>query len=272
MSAAADGVARHRAAMPGQTAAILDRRSLVKDHRRLAALLEPGHTVLDVGCGTGAITRGIVDVVGRGGEVVGIDANPDLIDVARRAHGGVAGLTFEVQDVYTLPYRERFDLVAAARVLQWLAEPARALAAMVRATRAGGRVVVLDYNHERLRLEPAPSAAARDFLAAFLRWRADAGMDNVIADHLGELLRGAGLSDIVVTPQHETVRRGEPDFDERAAIWADVAATRGRQMVADGFVSETARARAETELRAWAHDAGESMTMYLLAADGERAA
>ena len=50
-----------------------------------------------------------------------------------------------------------------------------------------------------------------------------------------------------------------------------MAATRGRQMVADGFVDEGARAAAEAQLRAWSRD-GETMTMYLLAVDGARAA
>ena len=88
---AAGDVARHRAEMPSETAAILDRRSLARDHRRLAAMLRPGQRVLDVGCGTGAITRGIVEAVGPGGRVLGVDANRELIDAARRAHGAVAG-------------------------------------------------------------------------------------------------------------------------------------------------------------------------------------
>ena len=272
MSASADDVARARAAMPTRAAAILDRRSLATDHRRLAALVSPGQSVLDVGCGTGAITRGIVDIVGASGRVVGVDTNPELIETARRAHGAVPGLAFEVQDAYALPYREHFDVVSASRVLQWLADPARALTAMVRATRPGGRVVVLDYNHERLRLEPAPPDTAQEFLAAFLRWRASALMDNAIADHLADLARRAGLGEIVVTAQHETSRRGEPDFAARAGIWADVAATRGRQMVRDGFVGEQTRAHAEAELRAWAEGDGELMTMYMLAVDGMRRA
>src|SRR5256885_3030567 len=109
---------------------ILARRSLARDHRRLAAMLRPGQLVLDVGCGTGVITRGIVEAVGPGGRVLGVDANRELIDAARRAHGAVAGLELDVQDAYALPYRERFDVVSAARLLQWLAAPAPALAAV----------------------------------------------------------------------------------------------------------------------------------------------
>ena len=261
-------VARDRATMPPGTDRVLDRRSLARDQRRLAQRLVPGLAVLDVGCGTGAITRGIAEAVAPGGRVVGVDVSEALIAAARREHGAVPGLVFEVHDVYRLPFREEFDVVTAARVLQWLARPAGAIAAMARAARPGGRVLVLDFNHDKLGLEPAPPAAARAFLAAFLRWRAEAGMDNAMADHLADLFARAGLRDVGVSPQHEDVRRGEPDFEARAGIWADVAATRGHQMVADGAIDEARRAAAEAELRAWAASTATAHAMYLLAVEG----
>src|SRR5262249_11280094 len=193
MSAPAHDVARERATMPAHAAAILDRRSLAKDHRRLAALLRPGHAVLDVGCGTGAITRGIAATVRAGGPVVAVDTNRELIEAARRAHGRVPGLRFDVQDACALPYRDCFDVVTASRVLQWLADPARALAAMIHAVRPGGRVVVLDYNHERLRLEPAPAAAAQGVLTPLPRLRAPGGVGKARAAPPARPFRPAGL-------------------------------------------------------------------------------
>ena len=96
---AGSDAARRRAHMPEGTSAILDTRSLATAHRRLAALLRPGLSVLDVGCGTGAITRGIAETVGPEGRVVGVDVNASMIDKARAAHRGVPGLSFEVADV-----------------------------------------------------------------------------------------------------------------------------------------------------------------------------
>ena len=264
-------VARRRAHMPEGTSAILDARSLQTANRRLAALVRPGLSVLDVGCGTGAITRGIAEVVGRQGRVVGVDVNASMIDKARAAHGDVPGLVFEVADVHALR-SGAFDIVAASRVLQWLADPGAALRAMAAAAKPGGRVVVLDYNHEKAAWTPEPPPSMRRFYAAFLAWRAAAGMDNAIADHLVDLFAGAGLDDIVTTDQHEVARRGDGDFETRAGIWAAVAATRGRQMVADGAISEPERGAAEADYRAWLHAGGASHVQYLLAVEGVRPA
>jgi hypothetical protein len=108
----------------------------------------------------------------------------------------------------------------------------------------------------------------RVFYAAFLRWRAQAGMDNAIADHLSDLCRAAGLLNVVVTPQHEVSQRQEADFATRAGIWAEVAASRGRQMVQDGLLSEAQRLAAEQEYRLWLRDVAMSQTLYLLAVEG----
>src|SRR5262245_56932214 len=121
--------------MPHGTAAILDTRSLATAHRRLAQFLRPGLTVLDVGCGTGAITLGMAEAVAPDGLTVGLDIHAGLLAQAYRVHGSVPGLVFALGDVYNLPCRDICDVVTAARVLQWLASPLEALRAMRAATK-----------------------------------------------------------------------------------------------------------------------------------------
>jgi ubiquinone/menaquinone biosynthesis C-methylase UbiE len=256
--------------MPEGASSVLNARSLTTAHRRLAQLLRPGLTVLDVGCGTGAITRGIAEAVAPNGRAVGIDVHAGLIEEACRLHGDVPGLSFEVVDVYNLSFHALFDIVTAARVLQWLADPLAALRQIVAAAKPGGRVVILEYNHEKISWQPQPPLSMQEFYPAFLRWRADAGMDNAIADHLAETFARVGLTDILVTPQHEITRRGDSDFGTRTSIWAEVAASRGHQMVADGIITEELRAAAETDYRNWINQSAESQTMYLLAVEGVR--
>lgn len=260
--------AKSRAHMPEGTAKIINNRTLETGFPRLAELVAPGMRVLDVGCGSGAITRGIARRVQPSGYAVGVDVNERLIEEARRAHAGVPGLRFHLQDVYAMSFDKAFDLVTASRVLQWLAEPARALERMARAAVPGGRIAVLDYNHEKIEWRPEPPRSVRRFYDAFLKWREDAGMDNRIADRLPDIFERAGLKQVQVTEQHEVARLGDPDFHEKARIWADVAASRGHQLVADGYIAEAERAEAERALCAWVDEDATYQRLYLLAVEG----
>jgi SAM-dependent methyltransferase len=263
-------LARRRARIPEAVTAILDARSLPSAHRRLAKLLEPGIGVLDCGCGTGAITRGMAEAVGPMGRVVGVDNNAAFIHRAHAVHRDMPRLWFLVADVYALPFQGNFDIVTASRVLQWLADPVRALRNMMDSAKLGGRIIVLDYNHNRIQWIPDPPMSMRTFYERFLGWRAEARLDNAIADNLSDLFRAAGLTDICVTPQHEITHRGDPQFAAKLRLWADVAASRGRQMVADGWITEAQRAAAEREYNDWIDGTAEIQDLYLLVVEGIR--
>jgi len=86
--------------------------------------------------------------------------------------------------------------------------------------------------------KPSPPLSVRNFYDAFLQWRADANMDNAIADRLPALFEEVGFINIVTTPEHETTQRGEAGFDASIGLWSRVIATRGRQLVSDGFLTE----------------------------------
>ena len=91
-----------RAEMPDdsrQDHSVINARSLQADHRRLAEVLRLGLRVLDVGCGAGAITRGVAEGTGAAGQAVGMDINAGLIEDARRRYGDVPGLSFMVGDI-----------------------------------------------------------------------------------------------------------------------------------------------------------------------------
>jgi ubiquinone/menaquinone biosynthesis C-methylase UbiE len=93
--------------------------------------VSPGESVLDVGCGTGALERQLGDAV------VGIDLSERML--ARASGERVAG------DALTLPFGdETFDAVASISVLHYWVEPVRVLREMRRVMRVGARLVLTD--------------------------------------------------------------------------------------------------------------------------------
>jgi len=230
---------------------ILNRRTLQRDHARLARMLRPGMDVLDVGCGTGAITAGIAKAVGPDGMAVGIDRDDANLANAVQDYGGIANLRFETADVLTLDgsFDNRFDIVTAARAIQWIGEPERAIIHMKKAGKPGGRVVVLDYNLDETHWEPEPPVDFQRFYQAFLDWRTANRWDNRTASHLAELFHSAGLVDIATHSSDELIERGDADFADPYAsgIWLYVIQTLGPNLVQAGFLDESVRRRAEEE-------------------------
>jgi SAM-dependent methyltransferase len=119
--------------------------------RELLAWLDvpAGSRWLDVGCGTGALSETIVRVA-RPSSVTGIDASEGYVAYAReRLRDG--RVHFRTGDAQSLPFESAsFDATLAALVLNFLPEPGRGLAEMVRVTRPGGVVAayVWDYAGE----------------------------------------------------------------------------------------------------------------------------
>lgn len=261
-------LAKKRAVL--NNSSIIDARSLSNSHRRLADILKPGMTVLDIGCGTGAITSDIVDIVGDTGKVIGIDNNKALINSAQEKYAGVPNLTFEVADIYNLPYKNDFDIVTAARILQWLDKPQIALENMVKVTKDDGKVIVLDYNHEKITWEPDIPTSMAKFYKSFLNWRAGSGMNNQIADDLEQMFKSSGLNNIKSSNQHEKTIRTDTDFSTHINVWSGVVSFKGSQMVEEGFISEFDRSTAEEEYNKWIEENAESQEMYLLAVEGTK--
>jgi mycothiol synthase len=108
--------------------------------------LSPGGSVLDVGCGTGPELEPLMDIVGPGGRVVGLERSSWLIAQGRERRRDPARAIQLVQgDAGALPFSdEEFDACRADRTLQHLDRPDAALAEMVRVTRPGGHVVVTE--------------------------------------------------------------------------------------------------------------------------------
>ena len=247
---------------------ILGRRTLARDHRALAAVLQPGFSVLDVGCGTGSISAGIAWAVGPRGSVIGVDHDSVLLDLARAGHARIPNLRFERGDATTLDFQHQFDIVTASRTLQWISDPAMAIANLKRAAKPGGKLVILDYNHVDNQWTPDPPAEFQHFYRAFLAWRRANRWDNEMADHLPELFHSAGLVEVQSLLQDEIVERGDADFQERSAIWSDVIENVGAQLVVAGLCRQAELEEARDHYRAWAKTDLTKQTLALRAVIG----
>jgi SAM-dependent methyltransferase len=226
-------------------------------------------TVLDLGCGTGAITAGIAKAVGPSGRALGMDRDGTLLGQARQEHSGIENLSFEQGDALTLCFDSCFDIVTAARTVQWISQPDRAIEQMKRATRSGGQLVVLDYNHENNSWEPEPPADFRRFYRAFLDWRTANQWDNRIADRLPSLFQTAGVANTQVHVDDETVATGDADFLDAAGIWTHVIRVIGPQLVTSGFLNETERLEAEISYRDWIRNGLRKQTLQMRTVTGD---
>jgi arsenite methyltransferase len=104
--------------------------------------VKPSDRVLDVGCGTGRLTRWIAERLGPGGSAVGMDPLVDRIAIARARSAGTAALSFDVgqaEDLSAFP-DESFDVVCLSAVFHWVADKPKAMREFRRVLRRGGRM------------------------------------------------------------------------------------------------------------------------------------
>lgn len=181
--------------------------------------LEPGASVLDVGCGPGTIT---VDLGRRvaPGPVLGIDRAEVVVDEAGGQADVPDNVRFATGDVYALDHPDdSFDVVHAHQVLQHLSDPVGALREMRRVCRPGGVVAARDSDYASFAWAPLDERLDR-WLATY---RAVARANQAEPDagrHLLGWAHAAGFTD--VTASASAWCYAAPD--ERAwwaSLWAD---------------------------------------------------
>lgn len=227
--------------------------------------VEPGARWLDVGCGTGALT-GAIRRRDPDARVSGIDRSEGFVAHARR----FLDAEFVVGDAAALPFDDdAFDVAVSGLVLNFVPEPARAVAEMARVVRPGGTAAVYVWDYaEGMQLlrrfydaavEVDPAAAELDEGRRFPLCR---------PEPLRELFTGAGLSAVEVAAID--VPTVFPDFDD---LWEPFLGGQGPAPAYVSSLDEERRAAVREALRARvpiAADGSIALTARAWAAVGRR--
>jgi ubiquinone/menaquinone biosynthesis C-methylase UbiE len=113
-------------------------------HRRFVCKVQPvqDKDVLDVGCGTGAVSRRLVE---RGARVWGLDYSPGMLAAARELSRGSYGPTFIEGSADSLPFEDNsFDCVTTAFSFHHFPDADNALREMRRVLKPGGKAYLCD--------------------------------------------------------------------------------------------------------------------------------
>src|SRR5260370_6213417 len=129
-------------------------------HLSLQAGIAPGMRVLDVGCGGGDVALLVADLVGPGGEVVGIDRVSSAVQwaISRAQFRSMSNIRFLEGDPTEMSFDEPFDAVVGRLILMYYPDPVDALRKLQRHLCPGGLTVFQEFDIANCRsLPPAPT-------------------------------------------------------------------------------------------------------------------
>jgi SAM-dependent methyltransferase len=186
--------------------------------------LKGGESVIEIGCGAGALTLPLAAAVGEHGRVVAVDIAEPMLAAARQRieERGLRNVTLHLGDAQVFGFEPAaFDLVTSRMGVMFFADPAAAFRNIATALKPGGRLVFACWG---------PLAENRHWLVAH----------DVVVRHLGpppphpahepgpmafadpDYVRGfltaAGFAAISVDRAHPTIIGGSPDEEARQAL------------------------------------------------------
>jgi ubiquinone/menaquinone biosynthesis C-methylase UbiE len=198
--------------------------------------------VLEVGCGTGVLTRQLAGL-DHVASVIGVDLAPSLVQKARELASGLENVRFEEGDARSLPFEdEAFDVVVFDSTLSHVPEPERAMREAARVLRPAGCLALFDGDYSTATV----ALADHDPLQACVEAMMESSVtDRWVVRRLPTLVRQCGLT-ISAFRSHGFVETGDGTYMLSVVDrGADLLAARG-QISAETAASlkEEARRRA----------------------------
>ena len=186
--------------------------------------LTDGESVLEIGCGTGALTAPVAEAIGEHGRLVAVDISEPMLGAARQriAERRLRNVTLLHGDAQVFAFEPAaFDLATSRMGVMFFADPVAAFRNIGGALKPGGRLVfacwapLAENRHWLISYEialrhlgpPAPAPAHEPSPLAF----AD-------PDYIRGVLSAAGFAAITVERAHPTIVGGSPEEEARQAL------------------------------------------------------
>ena len=201
----------------------------------------PGERVLEAGCGVGAQTA-ILARNSPGARFTSLDLSARSLAQARAMAGAgkLTNVSFCRGDVYGPPFApSSFDHVFVCFLLEHLADPVGALAALVGVLKPGGTLTLIEGDHGSCYFHP-DSEAAREAWACLIRVQGLLGGDALIGRRVYPLLGQAGLREVRAGPRAvycDASRPGWMDGFVKKTIIPMVEGVKARAL-AEGMIDE----------------------------------
>jgi ubiquinone/menaquinone biosynthesis C-methylase UbiE len=188
---------------------------------------KPSESILEVGCGSGAIVRRLAQHTDGKNPIVGADLNRYLLREAAllaRKDGVGASIQFQQANAESLPFAEnRFDITMSCTLMEE-GDADRMLREFVRVTRRGGKVAAVVRSTDMPRWVNAPLSAGLKMKIEASGFVAGNVNPQGCADaSLYRRMLSAGLIDLIMLPQWATYRDGErlQYLDDRIVSFLD---------------------------------------------------
>ena len=255
-----------------------ERLSLLNDILNQKCLLElnpdPGSRILDVGCGLGQFSRVIANAAGSGGYALGIERDQQQVKEARKLAEDNEEqdlVEFRLGDALELPLKDSewgtFDLAHCRFLLEHLPNPLTAVRQMMKAVRPGGRVFVIDDDHEYFHPWPEPEGFL-PLWQAYVRSYEHLGNDPYIGRQLVLLLREAGLKSIRNSCVFFGGCAGNESFESVTDNLVGIMAGAKQSIISGGLLDEESYRVAINGLLKWKRNPESALWYSLCCAEG----
>jgi cob(I)alamin adenosyltransferase len=215
------------------------------------AELKAGDKVLDVACGTGALSQAAAARVGPQGSVTGLDIDPAMLTVAKDL---APGLEWRLSDAVDLPFGNgEFNAVVSHFALQYFDNHRNALSEMYRVLHRGGCLVVAVWGEY---IDSPAQAALIELIAKSAPADIASALKKPFSLGSRDLLRGAFDGASIFSPQIETLQSQHQFSSIRAWVETELRAWTDLKIEAGDPLFESLLETADSELAGFADENG----------------